>query len=164
MMLEGFEIAVDDALLVHGVERARHLPHQPAHPGDGQAEAAVRPDHVGERLPVDVLERDERQLDRVPAHRGDERSVVVEADDVGVGRGHRGQAAEHVRLALEALQRLGLHRLGAEDLDHHPEPVGIAVVGLEDPALPALPEDLADVVPNTARALDHGAQQGVAQL
>ncbi len=158
------EVAVDDALLVHGVEGAGDLAHHPPHPGDGQAEAAMGVDDVGQRLPVDVLQGDERQLDRLPARRGEEAAVVVEADDVGVGRRHLGVLAEHLGLALEAGQRLRLDRLGPEHLDHDPEAVGVAVVGLEDPALPALADDLADVVADPRRAFDHGAQQGVAQL
>jgi hypothetical protein len=124
----------------------------------------VGPDHVGKRLPVDVLERDEGQLHLPAAHHRLEGAVVVEADDVGVGRRHRGELAEHLGLALEARQRVGLDGLGAEDLDDHPEAVRISVVGLEDPALATLADDLADVVANPRRAFDHGAQQGVAQL
>src|SRR5262249_30341067 len=116
---------------------------------------------------VDVLEGDERQLEGLAAGSGGrdaEAAVVVEADDVRVGRGDLGEAAQDVGLPFEALERLGLDGLGAEHLDGDPEAVGIAVVGIEDRSLPALAEDLADVVPNPGWALDHGAQQGVAEL
>ncbi|MFT3775575.1 MAG: hypothetical protein QM820_60275 [Minicystis sp.] len=158
------EIAVDDALLVHGVQRPRDLAHEAAHPGDGQAEAAVPADDVGQRLPVDVLQRDEGQLQVLVAHARGEDAVVVEADDVGVGRRDRGQAAQHLGLDLEAAERLAVHALGPEHLHHDPEAVGLAVVGLVDPALAALADDLAEVVADAGRALDHRAQEGVAQL
>ena len=67
--VRGLEIAMNDALLVDGVERARDLLHQPADARDRQAESAVRLDDFAERLALDVLEDDERQR-HVGAPRG----------------------------------------------------------------------------------------------
>jgi hypothetical protein len=162
--VRGLEIAVDDALLVHRVQRAGDLLHHPADARDRQPEAALRLDHLGERLPVDVLEDDEREIDRPVRRVGRPDAVIVEADDVGVGRGDAAEAAEHVGLALEALHGLAVYALGPEDLDNDEEPVGIVEIGAVNPALAALAEEVAEVVALAARALDHGADQGVAQL
>ncbi len=153
-----------DALLVHGVQRARDLLHHAANARDREAKAAVGLDDVGQRLPVDVLEDDERELDRAVRRRRRVDAVIVEADDVGVGRGDAAEPTEHVGLALEARHRLGVNALGPEHLGHDEEAVGIVEVGAVNPALAALAEEVAQVVALAARAFDHGADQGVAQL
>ncbi len=154
------EIAVDDALLVHRVERERDLPHEPAHARDRQPEASVRADHARERLPVDQLHREEGQCEC--SHLRGRR--VVEADDVRVRLGELAEPAQHLGLALEALECFGVHGLGAEDFDDERKAVRPIHPSAVNPALSALADDLDEVIADLGGPFDDCADQSVAQI
>ena len=63
--------------------------------------------------------------------------MVVEPNDVGVRRRYGAEHLQHLRLALKAVQRVGVHALLAEHFHDDPKPLRIVVVRLEDPALAA---------------------------
>jgi hypothetical protein len=158
------EVAVDDAMVVDGLERARDLPHDAHDARDGEPEAAVGADDVLERLSVDVLEDDERErhltehgVDRVGAE-------VVEPDDVWISGREGPEHAEDIGLALKPGEGLFLDALRAEHLHDDPEAVLFFVVGFVDPALAALAEDLAQVVSNPGSTGERDPHEGVAQI
>jgi hypothetical protein len=90
MMLPRLEIAVNDAVLVRGVERHRNLPGDGDGLGECQAVLTIRPRQVvGERLPLDELHRQRLQAARL--------LEPEQGGDVGVA-----QRRQRSCLALEA--------------------------------------------------------------
>ena len=101
----GLDVAVDDPLVVAGVERGRRL----AQPADGLLEAGPPvAQALGERSAVEQFHDHERRALVV--------ADVVDLDHVGVA----GQAGGGARLADEALPAVGvLGEVGGQDLDRH---------------------------------------------
>ncbi len=114
------EVAVDDLLRVHALERVHHLAPDPPHALERRADA---PRCVVETCssvgPCDVLEDGERQRDGRPLRATAMRAVGVieEANDVRVRPPPAPSMRRTSASRWKRRERLGVHRVGAQHLD-----------------------------------------------
>ncbi len=157
-----------DLLGVHVLEGERHLAADATYAIELQSRASRVCQHLLERRAPHVLEDRVAQLDRrrgLPSERRRQlrRRVIEVAHDVRVRPGRLPEHAQHLGLAIEAGEGLGVHAVGAQNLDDDEEAVGLVPAGREDPALATLADALLHVVARPARPLQDAPGQQVAQ-
>ena len=156
---------MNDLLRVHVFECERDLPPDASYAVERQARSRRLREHLLERLTAHVLEDRVVQLEGLASERRRQARgrVVEEPHDVRVRPPRLTEHPQHVRLALEARERLRRHCVRPQQLHNDEEPLGLVPARRVDPALTALADALAHVILRPARALQHPPGQQVPQ-